>query len=365
MYGLFTENGPFKVDGDGNLYANPYTWNQNFSMIYIDNPVGAGWSFTTSVNGYASNEDEVAEDLYQAVAQFFQLFPNLKGNDFYVTGESYGGKYVPSLGYKIYQMNNNPKNQFINLKGISIGDGMMDPLTQTQGYADLLYEFSMVDQNQRIQGLQYELLTQEYIVQSKWQEAFDVFDRYLNGDFFPYPTFYENVTGQTNYFNFLAPVYPPNPYQVYLQKNSTRAAIHTGTLAYNDYNTTVESYLTLDWMQSIRYKLVALLDNYKVLIYNGQNDIILAAPIAENFLRTVTWSGQNQYLSSARQIWKLKPDDYQVAGYVRKANKFTQVVIRDAGHLAPLDQPQRCLQMIENYVFDLPFPSPNSLRARS
>ena len=43
--------------------------------------------------GYANNEEDVAKDLYEALQQFFKLFPNLRKNDFYVTGESYAGKY--------------------------------------------------------------------------------------------------------------------------------------------------------------------------------------------------------------------------------------------------------------------------------
>lgn len=90
------------------------------------------------------------------MTQFFQLFPDLADNDFYVTGESYAGKYVPSLAYKIYNMNMNKNNQFVNLVGISIGDGMMDPLTQTQGYADLMYQLGLMDEQEVAQGHVYE-----------------------------------------------------------------------------------------------------------------------------------------------------------------------------------------------------------------
>jgi len=50
-----------------------------------------GYSFTRSNDGYARNETVVGEDLYNALLQFFQLFPDLQKNEFYVTGESYAG----------------------------------------------------------------------------------------------------------------------------------------------------------------------------------------------------------------------------------------------------------------------------------
>ena len=78
-----------------------------------------GYSFTNSC--YVTSQKEVASDLYDALMQFFQLFPSLKKNDFYVTGESYAGKYVPAISYKIHsenkmKANNKKPRDVINLK---------------------------------------------------------------------------------------------------------------------------------------------------------------------------------------------------------------------------------------------------------
>ena len=53
-------------------------------------------------------------------------------------------------------MNQNKNNVQIPLKGLTIGDGMMDPQTQTQGIAKQAYMFSMFDENQREVGIAYE-----------------------------------------------------------------------------------------------------------------------------------------------------------------------------------------------------------------
>ena len=79
----------------------------------------SGYSFTNSC--YVSTQNEVANDLYDALMQFFQLFPSMKKNDFYVTGESYAGKYVPAISYKIHTENkmmiqNQKPRDVINLK---------------------------------------------------------------------------------------------------------------------------------------------------------------------------------------------------------------------------------------------------------
>jgi len=76
---------------------------------------------------------------------FFTLFPELRKNEFYVTGESYAGKYIPTLAHYIHQMNQKPDKKFkINLKGLAVGNGMTDPETMN-GYATYMYEIGFLD----------------------------------------------------------------------------------------------------------------------------------------------------------------------------------------------------------------------------
>ena len=58
---------------------NPYSWNRNMSMLYIDNPVGAGFSFTDDLMGYPNFVNESTRDLYEALQQFFTLLPEYSG----------------------------------------------------------------------------------------------------------------------------------------------------------------------------------------------------------------------------------------------------------------------------------------------
>lgn len=44
LFGMLTENGPYLVNATNGLNLNPYSWAQNYSMIFIDNPRGTGYS---------------------------------------------------------------------------------------------------------------------------------------------------------------------------------------------------------------------------------------------------------------------------------------------------------------------------------
>jgi len=78
---------------------------------------------------------------------FFEKFPNLKKNDFYMTGESYAGIYVPYLAYEIIKFNKLPstKDKRIKLKGIMVGNACTHPKDCYEGTADgnsiFFYEF--------------------------------------------------------------------------------------------------------------------------------------------------------------------------------------------------------------------------------
>ena len=140
LFGLFNEHGPIQVNDDGTLSERTISWNGNYSLLYIDNPVGTGYSFTSKDDGYARSQDDVARDLYSALSQFFQIYTDYASSPFYVTGESYAGKYVPTISYKIHQENQNPQRKVtINLTGLAMGNGWTDPYRQYT-YGPLLYQ---------------------------------------------------------------------------------------------------------------------------------------------------------------------------------------------------------------------------------
>jgi len=361
LFGKFTEIGPFGIGTNGAVMPRSTTWNQHFHLLFLDNPVGVGFSFTESESGFVSDQKQIGSDLHAALVQFFQLFPSLRANDFYVTGESYAGKYVPACAYTVHEQNKvTPAAERINLQGIAIIDGAMDPPAQFQGFGDLLWHLGMADETERKQFQAYEAKMRTSLAADDHLGAFEFFDEMLNGDFYPYPTFYANVTGMaTNYFNFeLSPDATPlgGDFVEWLQTPSVRTQIHVGDRSYAPLNITVEEHLKGDWMRGVVDMLVPVMEAYKVLICSGQNDVILGPPLTEQFLYQLKWSGTASYQKAKKQVWRRGaqgpgsklPD---VAGYVRQAGHLTQVVVRGAGHMVPGDQPERALDMIERFVY--------------
>eukprot|EP01035_Chromulina_nebulosa_P024326 gene24327-31652_t len=115
--GFFYEQGPFEIlSSDGTqdyavdgvyLTLREYRWSRIANMLYIEQPVGVGFSYASGDNVtvaelYASNtDDNSAQRNLLAVNKFFELYPEYLKNDFYIAGESYAGIYVPTLAYDI------------------------------------------------------------------------------------------------------------------------------------------------------------------------------------------------------------------------------------------------------------------------
>jgi len=113
-----------------------------------------------------------------------------------------------------------------------------------------------------------------------------------------------------------------------------------------------------DWMVGVVDMLVPLMESpdVEVLVYSGQNDVILGAPLTEQFLDTLDWQGKALYAGAAKQAWHVGAVvNNPLAGYVKRVSDqglggFTYAVVRGAGHMVPTDQPERALDLIDRLV---------------
>ncbi|XP_047999679.1 venom serine carboxypeptidase-like [Leguminivora glycinivorella] len=299
LIGLFCENGPIKLV-NGQFERRKYHWALNHHVIYIDNPVGAGFSFTNNEKGYCTDETQVGEQLYSTLTQFFQLFPELQKNDFFITGESYAGKFVPALAYTIMKKESTAKLK-VNLKGLVIGGAWINPESQ-QNWD----QFNCSDVNERKQ-----LFSAKATIKSHKREKWF----------------------QGNVCEFLPDL-----------SNATRKAIHVGDLSYSEFNNHVFDKMSDDFCESMAPWLSEIVEVYPVTLYGGQNDTIVHYDGIVDFLRNhFNFSGADEYRSAKQYEWRVGGAP---AGCVRRARRLTELLVLDAEHLVPRDQPERAWDLI-------------------
>ncbi|BES89374.1 unnamed protein product [Nesidiocoris tenuis] len=344
MFGLFTETGPLEIKLDLSLRRRKYSWTNDFHMLYIDNPVGTGFSFTKDPKAYVTNEEEVGRDLYLALVQFFQLFPEIRRNDFYITGESYAGKYIPALAYAIHA-NNPSAGVKMNLKGFAIGNGLVDPENMMK-YGDYLWEHGLVDREGLARFHAVENSIVDAIRSERFADAAAGFEKVFR--------LVVETTGNVDMYDYLIDGEDEIKDTIigkFLCQAKVRKSIHVGNLTYND-GSTVASMLREDMMKSVKPWFQVLLEHYRVLLYNGQLDIVVAYPLTVRFVEKLEWSGKDEYLKAKRKIWTAGG---KVAGYSKTAKNFTEILVRDAGHMVPSDQPLFAYDMISKFFKNVPF----------
>jgi len=343
---LFFENGPYKVQDDLSLKDNPYSWNKISNIIFIDQPGGTGFSTVGNPNGYVTNEQQMAQDMYVFLQGFYQLYPQYKNLPFYITGESYGGHYVPSLAGYIVQQNSQNPPFVIPLKGIAVGNGLIDPLYTTQSYPTYALNFGVISEGCATEAEAMFPQCQQDIQNGDYDSAFNdcnaIFQAVLN------------CAGNINYYDMRKQCNPPplcydfDNIINYLNNPSTQSYLGVSGIQWQSCSQTVYSYMTGDFERSYRYQLPYLMTNgVPVTIYEGVTDLICNAGGAYLTLNTMNWSGQSGFNNAPNNTWTVSG---QKAGNWKRYGNLTYVNVDAAGHMVPHDQPANALDLLSRFL---------------
>ncbi|XP_061362670.1 serine carboxypeptidase-like 35 [Gastrolobium bilobum] len=145
-YGAARELGPFLVKDKERLKLNKFSWNRAANIIFLESPVGVGFSYTNNSKDLQELGDRVtAIDNYAFLIGWFKRFPSFRSHDFYIAGESYAGHYVPQLAEVIYEGNKDTKKgSYINLKGFMVGNAVMNDVTDVKGIIDYAWSHAII-----------------------------------------------------------------------------------------------------------------------------------------------------------------------------------------------------------------------------
>merc|ERR1719499_500360 len=133
-------------------------------------------------------------------------------------------------------MNQDPQRAKINLKGVAIGDGWIDPVNQVKGYADLVFNLGLASSSEKLVVQEYVDRIENAILAGEMTDAFNIWDEMLNGDICPYANYFHNITGSNDYDNFLRINAPESfgYYSSFVNQAEIRKALHVGNATLND-----------------------------------------------------------------------------------------------------------------------------------
>ncbi|MBA0622630.1 hypothetical protein Godav_008156 [Gossypium davidsonii] len=315
-YGAMSELGPFRVNSDGQtLFRNDFAWNNVANVIFLESPAGVGFSFSNTSSDYDNTGDTTtAIDTYTFLVNCLERFPQYKSRDFFIAGESYAGHYVPQLASTILYNNENTNQTVINLKGIAVGNGLLDKAITLRGIYDNFWTHAL-NSDETYKGIHKYC---DFANDTASEKCFD-----FTGQA-------DDEIGDIDIYNIYAPICLDSSL-----KNGSHGSVHDFDPCTDYY---VENYLNIPEVQK------ALHANQTEWTHcSGDKDG--RVPVA------ATRFSLNVLKLGVKKGWHAWYSEKEVGGYVVEyEGGLALVTVRGAGHLVPSNQPQRALTFLSSFL---------------
>jgi len=331
--------GPIEIDLDLNPIKRNTTWSDLVHILFIDYPLDAGYSFAASSQDLVNTTSQATVHLYKFLSIITKKYPVWFRREVYIFGYSYAGHYIPDIAYKL--LFDNHENLPIKLTKVAIGDPWVDPLSQADAYSEFSYAASLIDEHQRSEISQMEQNSKSQISVGNYLSANSIdsmiqerLDRYSGG---------VNLMNIRMYRD-----YNPGIHAKWLELNSTKALLHVPQHVEWVYCSDKVSHdFREDIMMSYRDYLEKVLEKVPVMIYGGQDDLLVSNVGVDAMIHSMSWYGQKYFQKAQRGVWKVQNS---VAGYYKKAGNLVRVWVNKAGHLVPYDQPENAYDMVKRFI---------------
>ncbi|GAA5870014.1 hypothetical protein JCM3774_004337 [Rhodotorula dairenensis] len=360
--GGLMEVGPFRLvpNSDGKLRELEGAWNEYANVIFIDQPVGTGYSYM-STNEYLHDLPEAAAHVVEFLAKFYRIFPEFSSHDTYLAGESYAGQYIPYIAQAILETTRLPTR----LRGIMIGNGWIDPWNQYPAYYEFALEAGIVkegsDTDKKVRKEVEHCMEKMKSIggPDKLPVHVGVCERILGAIT---DSTIQSVNGQNmcvnNYDVRLTDTHPscgmnwpPDIFDItpYLSRDDVKSAFHATRHAgaWTECNGQVgANFYTPHSLPSVTL-LPDLLTKIQVLMFAGAEDLICNHVGIERMIENLNWNGATGWEDAPAEDWVV---DGRTAGTWTTARNMTYVKIFEASHMVPYDQPLAAHDMLLRFV---------------
>ncbi|QRW18297.1 Serine carboxypeptidase [Rhizoctonia solani] len=370
--GLFMELGPCSIrgplqSGSNGTDWNPYSWNNKANLFFLDQKYSLGVGFSYADYGETvSTTEDAAKNVQAFVTIFFETFSKFKGREFHMSGESYGGRYLPVFASEIVDQNSRAEAggfEPINLKSVLIGNGLTDFKTMWEGYYDIQCKNLSVVPFQDIKTcvtMKQQLHRCLKMYQKDCVEQTDPVACSLAAGFcnealsLPYQATGRNPYDMTKPEELQSSLcYPITEHiNTFLDRPETRKAlgVHPSIGNYTgcSRDVGVRFSASLDHFHSNQWYVAGLLERgIKVLVYVGTYDWICNWVGNQKWVMALDWTGSAEFTAQKDRNWIV---DSQVAGFTRSANGLTFATVDAAGHMVPYDKPKEALAMLSRWL---------------
>ncbi|PQQ14103.1 serine carboxypeptidase-like 51 isoform X2 [Prunus yedoensis var. nudiflora] len=333
--GNFEEVGPL----DTNLNPRNSTWLQKADLLFVDNPVGAGFSFVDDKSLFVKNDLEAAADLTTLLEEIFNRNESLQKSPLFIVAESYGGKFAVTLGLSALKAIEAGKLK-LKLGGVALGDSWISPEDFVLSWGPLLKDVSRLDDNGLKQSNSVAQRIKQQIQNGQLVEATNSWSKLEQ--------IISSNSNSVDFYNFLldSGMDPVSSSATIEESKGIALKIIPDNVTWGGQSDYVFTAMTGDFMKPRINEVDELLARgVNVTIYNGQVDLICATKGTEAWVAKLKWEGLQNYLNKSR-IPLFCGNDRFTRGFTRSYKNLHFYWILGAGHFVPVDQPCIALNMV-------------------
>jgi len=370
MDGLLQENGPISWQlGQAKATPNQYSWTNLSSILYVDQPVGTGYSQGVPD---ITNEDELAAQLVGFFQQFLEVFSELKGKKFYLTGESYAGMYVPYTANYIYE---NPGIVDLDLKGFWISD----PVLSSNAIQSEIPAVKFVQNYQGVFSFNQSFM--EYIEgvadQCNYTGYYEKYATYPPTEIFPYLDIWDEESCDVwsdifeaalvvnpgfdiyhifstwpllwDVLGFPTQVFQTQVAPLYFDRDDVKAVLHAPLDV--DWQICSNIDVFVDDNDTSLPPVFTVLPNViekseRAVIVNGLADFLLIAEGARMAVQNMTWGGLQGFQTPIEED-SFVVDGFGALGTVHSERGLTFYEVALSGHMVPQYAPWSAYQIMQ------------------
>jgi len=353
------------------------------NLLFVDNPVGAGFSYVTNLSLIPKTNAEIASDLVELAAAFFTKYASLQSTPFYVMTESYGGKMASTFANALLAAQDSGKVK-TNFKGFVMGDSWIDGTDHVDAWCPFLRQMDVIDDAQLATCLVPVHECDAATAAGDWQGSINawgntegVIDSISDGvDFYNIlvhgsagdilinadgttrpntrrkkpeillspealalaPPGVDHTALQTLFTNHLS-VYLGDPLDALMNGPiRKKLGIIPSTVTWGSQSDAVFSTLSLDFMKPTYADVDAALNSgrIKVVVEEGQVDLICSNQGADKWMKRLTWANMSNFYAAKREPRYPSPQAKSLgatSGFIKQFGNLIKYDVLNAGHM--------------------------------
>ena len=321
------------------------SWLEFANLLFIDSPVGSGYSYVDKLELLVKKDEEIVADLVNCVQVFYKQRPEFKKIPTYIFGESYGGKVAISLAAELHRRKIAKE---IKLVGVGIGNGAIDLPRSASSWPEYLHKISLIDLREKAEA---EVLVKKLLEDVTGGKGKESFDGWLK--------LWETLQNSTHYVDFHNILlgnkfYPGSGYEDPLDKLMNEKIkpilrIIPQDVKWNGQAQAVFFALGPVFMNPVVKQVEYVLNNtdLKVAVYNGQLDVIIPTPSVESWIENLQWDLVGEFSKAKKE--QISGKIAEPAVFRKKAGKLSFYTILKAGHSSPRDQLKPSTDMLQDF----------------